>query len=222
MQQKRKRWTPEEDLELKRYFALGCYTSAEIAEKLGRKKSQVDARKHKLGLTAIKLSAKNPAHVAQVVKFRMAGWTQKAIGEVFGVTHAHISYVLCVNGFVHFRKKYPKTKRYKNTWTDIELASLRKCLLWELTTAEIQEKWLPHRSRDAINQKRSLINRFVPNGFATYYHCTHRDRYGIPTAVERHIYENGELKKVENRSKETGKGTIDDSTRCSKTVPCTT
>ena len=35
---RRRKWTPAEDLELQRYFAFGCYTSAEIAEKLGRKK----------------------------------------------------------------------------------------------------------------------------------------------------------------------------------------
>ena len=85
---KRRRWTPAEDLELQRYFAFGCYTSAEIAEKLGRKKSAVDARKNKLGLTRIKVSAKNPSDVAQILKFKMAGWTQKEIGEVFGVTHS--------------------------------------------------------------------------------------------------------------------------------------
>ena len=102
--QKRKRWTPEEDLKLKRYFDFGCYTSAEIAEKLGRKKSAVDARKNKLGLTKIKLSAKNPSDVAQILKFRLAGWTQKEIGKVFGVTHSYISEILRLNGFCHFVK----------------------------------------------------------------------------------------------------------------------
>ena len=68
MKEKRKKWTPGEDLELKRYFTLG-YTSAEIAEKLGRSKSAVDARKNKLGLADIKVSAKNPADVAQILKF---------------------------------------------------------------------------------------------------------------------------------------------------------
>ena len=43
---KRKKWTPGEDLELKRYVSMGCYTAAEIAEKLGRSKGSVGARKH--------------------------------------------------------------------------------------------------------------------------------------------------------------------------------
>ena len=123
---KRKKWTHGEDLELKRYVSLGGYTSAEIAEKLRRSKSSVDARKHKLGLADIKLSAKNPADVAQILKFRLAGWTQEKIGKVFGVTHAYISLVLHENGFRHFCNNYPKHKRYKNSWTDIELSAAAK------------------------------------------------------------------------------------------------
>ena len=191
MKEKRKKWTPGEDLELKRYFTLG-YTSAEIAEKLRRSKSAVDARKNKLGLADIKLSAKNPADVAQILKFRLAGWTQEKIGKVFGVTHAHISFILCGNGFRNFCKTYPKHKRCKNTWTDSELSLLRKCLAQGYTTVEIQAKGLPHRSCDAINRKRSEMKRWHPQGKVTYYHCTQRDRYGIATAVERHIYTHGE------------------------------
>ena len=203
---KRKKWTPEEDLELKRYVLLGSrYTAAEIAEKLRRSKGSVDARKHKLGLSDIKLSAKNPADVAQIVKFRLAGWTQKAIGKVFGVTHAYISIILCESGFRHFCSNYPKHKRYKNSWTDIELSLLRKCLAQECTTVEIQAEWLPHRSCDAINRKRSEMKRWHPQGEVTYYHCTQRDRYGIPTAVEKHIYRYGQRGKrigVEKRAVE--------------------
>ena len=156
---RRRKWTPAEDLELQRYFAFGCYTSAEIAEKLGRKKSAIDARKHKLGLTRTKVSAKNPSDVAQILKFRLAGWTQKEIGKVFGVTHAYISEILRKNGFIHFRKRYPKKKRYKNTWTEVELAILRKYLLQGYTTVEIQRRLL-HRSLHAISQKRAKMTRY--------------------------------------------------------------
>ena len=107
---RRRKWTPAEDLELQRYFAFGCYTSAEIAEKLGRKKSAVDARKHKLGLTRTKVSAKNPSDVAQILKFRMAGWTQKEIGGVFGVTHAYISEILRQEWVRSFLQKVSETK----------------------------------------------------------------------------------------------------------------
>ena len=189
---KRKEWTPGEDLELKRYVSLGGYTSAEIAEKLRRSKGSVDARKHKLGLADIKLSAKNPADVAQILKFRLAGWTQEKIGKVFGVTHAYISEILCSHGFRNFCNNYPKHKRHKNSWTDIELSLLRKCLAQGYTTVEIQAKGLPHRSCDAISRKRSEMKRWVPPGKVTYYHCTQRDRYGIPTVVERHVYIHGE------------------------------
>ena len=154
---KRKAWTPEEDLELRRYLSFDCYTSVEIAEKLGRSTSAVNDRKHKFGLTAIKLSAKDPATVAQIVKFRMAGWTQKEIGTLFGVTHAYISQILRVNGFRDFCNKYRKQKRH--SWTEVELALLRKYLHRGYTTVEIQQE-LPHRSRDAINQKRSIMTRY--------------------------------------------------------------
>ena len=190
--EKRKEWTPGEDLELKRYVSLGGYTSAEIAEKLGRSKGSVDARKHKLGLAIIKVPAKDPATVAQILKFRLAGWTQEKIGKVFGVTHAHISFVLGVNGFRGFCRNYPKHKRYNNSWTDSELSLLRKCLAQGYTTVEIQAKALPHRSCHSINKMRSDMKRWVPPGKVTYYHCTQRDRYGIATAVERHVYIHGQ------------------------------
>ena len=190
--EKRKEWTPGEDLELKRYVSLGGFTSAEIAEKLGRSKGSVDARKHKLGLAGIKVSAKDPATVAQILKFRLAGWTQGKIGKVFGVSHAYISEILCGHGFRHFCNNYPKHKRCNNAWTDSELSLLRKCLAQGKTTVEIQAKALPHRSCDAINRKRSEMKRWVPSGKVTYYHCTQRDRYGIPTAVERHVYIHGQ------------------------------
>lgn len=156
---KRKRWTPEEDLELQRYVSFGCYTSAEIAEKLGRKKSAVDARKNKLGLRSIRLSARNPSDVAQILKFRMVGWTQKAIGEVFGVTHSYISDILRQRGFLQFCRQTPKKKRYKNTWTEVELALLRKYLRRGYTTVEIHEA-LPHRTLYAISQKRAQMTRY--------------------------------------------------------------
>ena len=133
---------------------------------------------------------------------RLAGWTQEKIGKVFGVTHAYISIVLCENGFRGFCKNYPKHKRYKNSWTDSELSLLRKCLAQGYTTVEIQAKVLPHRSCDAISRKRSEMKRWVPQGKVAYYHCTQRDRYGIPTAVERHVYihgERGERISVEKR-----------------------
>lgn len=160
---KHRRWTPAEDMELKRYFSFGCYTSAEIAEKLGRKKSAIDARKNKLGLTRTKVSAQNPSDVAQILKFRLAGWTQKEIGKVFGVTHAYISEILRVNGFHRFCCHTPKKgRRNKMAWTEVELSILRKYLLREFTTAEIQQKWLPHRSLHAIYQKRAEMTRHWP------------------------------------------------------------
>ena len=208
MKEKRKKWTLGEDLELKRYVSIGCYTAAEIAEKLRRSKGAVDARKHKLGLAEIKFSAKDPATVAQILKFRLAGWTQREIGKVFGVSPAYISIVLCENGFRHFCKIRPQQMLYRNSWTDTELSLLRKCLAQGKTTVEIQAEELPHRSLHAISRIRSKVKRWVPPGKVTYYHCTQRDRYGIATAVERHVYihgERGELIGVEKRSVTDGK-----------------
>lgn len=146
-------------MELQRYVSFGSYTSAEIAEKLGRQRSAVDARKDKLGIRSIRLSARNPSDVAQILKFRMAGWTQKAIGEVFGVTHSYISDILRQNGFLRFFRQTPKKKRYKNSWTEVELALVRKYLRRGYTTVEIREA-LPHRSIHAIYRQRSKIKRY--------------------------------------------------------------
>ncbi len=153
----RKKWSPAEDLELRRYIEFGYYTSAEIAQKLQRTKSAVDARKNKLGITTTKISAKDPATLAQILKFRMAGWTQKRIGEMFGVTHSYISEILRINGFLQFCRVFTKGK-HPRAWTEVELASLRKYLGRGYTTVQIQQE-LPHRSYDAISQKRALMTR---------------------------------------------------------------
>lgn len=90
-------WTIEEETKLKRLVSEKK-TTPQIAKILGRTAYAVSNKRIALGIDALyKLSAKNPLHLAEIIKFRMAGWTLERIAEVYGVDKACVSYVLCQN-----------------------------------------------------------------------------------------------------------------------------
>ena len=107
-------WTPEAEAELKQLISE-MKTTAEIAKILGRTNYAVNNKRVVLGIDApAKLSAKNPLHLAEVIKFRMAGWKLSEIAEVYGVDPSCVSYVLRKNGFKGFwwvRKKHTKKRK---------------------------------------------------------------------------------------------------------------
>lgn len=152
-------WTSEEETKLKRLVSERK-TTAQIAKILGRTKYAVNNRRVVLGIeAAVKLSAKNPMHLVEVIKFRMAGWTLSEIADVYGVDPAAVSDVLCQNGFKGrwWVRKKPTQKRKR--WSEVELAIVRKYVLKGLSLEAIQLK-LPHRSIAAIRKKRTEITRY--------------------------------------------------------------
>ena len=152
----RKYWTPAEELELKRLVDLRK-SPTEIAEKLGRTPDAINVRKAKLGLIT-GLSVRNPAVVAQLVKFKMLGWTQDEIGDVFGVTGAYISLLLNTAGFKRFCWSYRRPQAKRRVWTEVEIHLLRKYVNLGYSDAHIQTE-LPYRTLSAIEGKRLQITK---------------------------------------------------------------
>ena len=155
-------WTPEEEAKLKQLIISEKKTTAQIAKILGRTAYAVSNKRIALGIDALAtLSAKNPLHLAEVIKFRMAGWTLERIAEVYGVDVSCVSYVLCQNGFKGrwwVRRKHTKKRK---RWSEVELAIVRKYVIKGLSPEEIQLK-LQHRSVAAIRKKVMDMTRYWP------------------------------------------------------------
>ena len=154
----RVRWTADEDARLARLLAQGKSLS-EIAKLINRTEGAVERRKERLGLKRIpvKLSRHNPVDIAQLVKFKLAGWTHEAIAEVFDVIPAYISNLLIANGYKYFcAVNRPKTCP---GWTEIESHWLRKCLKRGDSLQQIYSGF-PHHSQLAIHAKIRQITRY--------------------------------------------------------------
>ena len=191
----RRQWNPDEDARLARLLAQGKSLS-EIGKLLNRTEGAVERRKERLGLkrVSVKLSKHNPADIAQLIKFKLAGWTHEAIAEVFDITAAYVSNLLIESGFKHFcGANRPKTYRL---WTEIELHYLRKRLVsnnsrpsarngQDLSKSELKQIYseLPHRSRHAIRAKIREITRYwiTPQEQAER-NKMHRQRLGVGMA----------------------------------------
>lgn len=152
-------WTPEAEAELKRLVSEKK-TTAQIAKRLGRTKNAVVHKRIALGIeTPVKLSAKNPLHLAEVIKFRMAGWKISEIAEVYGVKQWSVCYLLCQNGFKGRWRVRPKHTQKRKRWSEVELAIFRKSVKKGLSLEEIQLK-LQHRSIAALGKKRTELTRY--------------------------------------------------------------
>ena len=154
-------WTPEDEAKLKQLISEKK-TTPQIAKILGRTEYAVNNKRIALGIDALAtLSAKNLLHLAEIIKFRMAGWTLERIAEVYGVDLSCVSYVLCQNGFKGrwwVRKKHPQKRK---RWSEVELAIVRKYVIKGLSPEEIQLK-LQHRSVAAIRKKVMDMTRYWP------------------------------------------------------------
>ena len=149
----RKTWTPHDIKTLKRYIANGK-PIAEIARLLRRTPGSIERKKEKLSLRyePVRISKDCPKTVAQLVKFKMMGWSNERIARTFGVrTGGQITNVLRANGFSSWRLK-PKGQRAgipKISWTELELHRLRKGLTRGDSLLKLREA-LPRRSEHAI------------------------------------------------------------------------
>lgn len=150
----RKHWTDEEDARLKQLLTETDKPLSEIAKILGRGEGGIERRKERLGIRRVpfKLDRFNPMHVAQLLKFKSAGWTQEQIAKVWGIKNpAQISHVLRSHGFYRFCVCVGEKTCVR--WTDAECDTLRDCIEKGMSPKEIQDAWLPNRSIPAIKQK---------------------------------------------------------------------
>ena len=160
LRKKRRLWTTEEEAILRELVAKG-ESSICIAHHLGFTKNAVDHKKSKLGLytTYHKLSSDNPLHVAEVVKFKMAGWKLVRIAKVYGVNSSTVSRVLCDNGFKWFMVNRSKLKHPRRFWSEFELALLRKYLRRGYSLSRLQFEFRG-RSAASLQKKCHQITRY--------------------------------------------------------------
>ena len=147
----RKHWTAAEDDRLRQLLTETDLPLADIAKRMDRTANSIERRKERLKIhrKPFKLYTTDPAHVAQIVKFKMAGWTHQKIAEAFEFKHfSRISHILLKNGYhrfcvVHSDKTYVR-------WTEDDREVIRKCLKKRMKLCDIQ-RHLPNRSIPSIN-----------------------------------------------------------------------
>ena len=161
---KPRRWTAQENRVLKQLVGEGKDVP-HIARILDRSERSVYCRKYALGLhrcsTSYKFSPRNPLLLAQIIKFKMAGWKLKDIAKVFGGDAGDISYVLCENGFKGFMWQRPTKRENYRFWTEQEVSLLQIYLEQDLGFDEIHKK-MPDRTINAIRRKAKQIPLHLP------------------------------------------------------------
>ena len=152
-------WTHDEITQLKR-LVNERKTVKEIVRIMGRSRSAVDKAKTRYGIyKPMTLSPHNPLHVAEVIKFKMAGWTLEQIGEVYGFTIAHVSQVLTRNGMVGLMPINNQREKPRHIWSEYELHRLRKYCKKDYSLDRICT-YFPNRSRKAIECRIQRMTRF--------------------------------------------------------------
>lgn len=156
-------WTDSEVERLKRLIAEGK-PIPEIAKLMNRTETAIRGKKEdlKLRYETVKVCKDCAKTVAQIVKFKMIGWSNARIAKAFGLKQpSQISHVLRYNGFTSWKlnPKGIRTGIPTPCWTEVETHILRKCLKKKLSLWEIMQK-LPRRSRTAIRLKSQRMMRW--------------------------------------------------------------
>ena len=122
----RKEWTDDEVAYLQE-LVIARRSAKHIARLLGRTYCSVQSKKSSMNMKkpAI-LSANNPSNVAEIVKFRMAGWKLREIARIFKCDVVLILRILKSSGFDRFIKanRQFETENYRR-WDEIDLALMR-------------------------------------------------------------------------------------------------
>ena len=154
-----KEWTETEKTQLKR-LVNERKTVKEIMRIMGRSRGAVDKAKTRYGIyKPMTLSPHNPLHVAEVIKFKMAGWTLEQIGEVYGFTTSHVSQVLTRNGMVGFIPINDQCEKPRHIWSEYELHRLRKYCKKGYSLDRICT-YYPNRTRRAIEVRIQKMTRY--------------------------------------------------------------
>lgn len=160
----RVRWTAAEDARLAQLLISTDKTLSEIGKLLNRSEHAVGRRKERLGLKEArgKLCKNNALDIAQLIKFKMAGWTHEAIAKVFQTHPSYISNLLTANGFMYFCSNTQNARKAYSDWTEFETHRLRKGLKLGISLYEIYLQF-PDRSRNEIHFKIREITRYWPS-----------------------------------------------------------
>jgi len=153
----RKHWTGAEDARLRTLLATTDIPISEIAKRLNRTESSVERRKEKLKIHRVpfKLDKSNPLHAAQLIKFRMAGWTLAQIANIWGVKYSNqISNVLRSKGFYNWAGK-----RERERWSEVEVQLLRKYLKKGMSLESIYREF-PHQLPGSIARQIRKITKY--------------------------------------------------------------
>ena len=153
-----RKWTAGEERLLRSLVAEGK-GAKEIGRILGRTPVAIDNKKKLLGIcNTLKPCEPQLLLLAEVIKFRMAGWKLSDISTVLGVHASDLSQMLGQHGFKGFwcvREKPTAPYRY---WDAVELHLFRKYLKKGFSAQRIHAEF-PHRSLAAIRAKRTEMTR---------------------------------------------------------------
>ena len=153
------KWTDIEIARLRQLVDEGK-AIAEIAADLGRAVSGVADKKRRLGLcTPRRFSTYCPKTLAEIIKFKMAGWNLEEIAKVHGLNQSRISGILCANGFKHFLWARPQRTQPFRPWSELDLHRLRQSLRKGDNLDRICTLF-PFRSRGAIRKRAWKMTRY--------------------------------------------------------------
>lgn len=153
-------WTDYEIQRLEQLVSEGNRTNAQIAEILGRSMRSVASKRRLLALLTQpkRFRANAPKLVAEVFKFRMAGWSTAEIAKAFGTHQENVTKFIQRIGYSkRFFIKRPRVNLYRY-WTEIELHRLRKYLIKGYSVERIHT-YFPNRTLNAVFQKAKVITR---------------------------------------------------------------
>ena len=154
-----KEWTEADITQLKR-LVNERKTAKEIGRILGRTHRSIDRRKRDMGIyKPMMLSPHNPLHVAEVIKFKMAGWTLSEIAAIYKCSPQHVSRVLTLNGMVGFIRNPANPQRPYTYWTEYELHRLRKYCKKGYGLERICT-YFPNRSHKAVRMRIFKMTRY--------------------------------------------------------------
>ena len=143
-------------------------TNRQIAEVLERSLNSIVGQRRRLRLITKphKLNHRDPKLIAQVIKFRMAGWQPKEIAKAFDASYESVKVLLRKTGLSkRFSRKRHLAKPFLQ-WTDIEMARLRKlCGHFHMLGFKEEHhtqiaRQFPNRTRSAVRQRANAMMRY--------------------------------------------------------------
>ena len=154
-----KRWTKTEIRQLKR-LVNKRKESKEIARILGKTQSAINKAKTRYGIYKPRvLSPNNPLHLAEIIKFKMAGWTLERIAEAYGCTTSPVSNILIQNSMSGFMRQKPNYTKPFESWGEYEMVKLRRYCKKGYSLDRICT-YFPNRSRKAVQIRILQMTRF--------------------------------------------------------------